>query len=78
MLRVRVDINGYSISEVRAVRVEGTADHDSVGTYEVSFAVGDEAVGIGKVRHRYGDGGLKLGEEILRLAHSALNFEEEY
>lgn len=72
MLRVRVDINGQILSEVQAVRVEGTADHESVGTYEVGFVFGDDVVDLGKVRHRYGDGGLKLGEQILRLAHEVL------
>lgn len=62
MLRVNIDINGIPLYSMRAIRVVGDTDPDSLGTYETSFWDEDGEHATGELRHRYGDGAVRLAE----------------
>ena len=78
MLRVSIDINEIPISEIHAVRVDGTQESDSVGTYEVYYVAKGTRHYVGTIEHRYGDGAVRLTELASGHVFSTLNLRDKH
>lgn len=59
MLIVRIYVNAEHIGTVTARRVKGDAHPESVNTYLINE-------GTKKIKHRYGDGAVKLARKMLK------------
>ena len=57
MLILEVSINNHLIAKETAVRIKGTADKSSVNTDELSDGC--------LIKHKHGDGGLKLAKKMI-------------
>ncbi|WP_280485417.1 hypothetical protein [Nocardia cyriacigeorgica] len=64
-LHFRLLINGLTIGNFYAVRVEGEAEADSINTYDVEIEGGMSDRWRENVQHRYGDGAWELVRKAL-------------
>lgn len=58
MLILEISVNNRLIAKETAIRIKGTADKSSVNTYELSDGC--------LIKHKYGDGALKLSKKMIK------------
>lgn len=62
MLRVRIDINTTNIVDLAVIRIAGGTKPSDINTYVPPYNMGKQ------IKHRYGDGAIKLAIKMLKLA----------